>query len=63
MSREPTVCTHCGAGSRRACEWQEMTDQPQVTAPCEHDGTWARDPDDVREDRDERIRLEREYGE
>lgn len=58
-----TVCPHCGAYSRRSCEWEDMTDMPPETAPCEQDGTWEQDPDEAREDRDERARLMREDGE
>jgi len=59
---EPTVCPYCGAYSRRSCEWEEMTDTPRATAPCNFD-EWDRDPDRLREDRDERKQLEKEYGE
>lgn len=54
------LCQHCGASSRRACDWHDMTGLPEETAPCEYDGTWDQDPDEAREDRDELSRLERE---
>lgn len=50
------ICPHCGAYSRRSCEWELMTGQP-TEAPCEVDD-WEPDPDRLREDRDERRRLE-----
>lgn len=59
---DPTVCPHCGAYSRRSCEWEEMTDTPRATAPCNFD-EWGADPDRLREDREERRRLEKEAGE
>jgi len=54
-----TLCPYCGAYSRRSCEWEFMTDQPQETAPCEV-SDWEPDPHRPREDRDERQRVKRE---
>lgn len=51
-------CEFCGAYSPRSCEWEEMTGQSAETAPCQHEP----DPDRLREDRDERRRMEREDG-
>lgn len=56
-----TCCPHCGAYSRRSCEWESMTGCPPESAPCEFDEWDAEpDPDRLREDRDERRRLEKE---
>jgi len=57
----PTVCPHCGAYSRRSCEWEEMTGEPPESAPCEFED-WEIDPDRMREDRDERQKLDREIS-
>ncbi len=59
---EPTVCPHCGAYSRRSCEWEEMTGNMAESAPCNFD-EWDVDPDFMRDDRAERERLEWEDGE
>lgn len=56
------LCPYCGAGSRRSCEWEEMTDQPADTAPCHEDEWDAPDHDILRDDRNERNRLAREDG-
>lgn len=50
-----TICPFCGAYSRRSCE---MEDETGVCAW--EDATEEPDPDRLREDRDERSRLDRE---
>lgn len=57
------LCQWCGAASERACEWEEMTGNMPEGAPCQFDGTWDQDPDEAREDRDERDMLARERDE
>ncbi len=46
------LCPFCGAYSRRACELTDETD-----GEC----LWELDPDMMRQDRDERRRLDAEY--
>lgn len=56
------ICPYCGAWSQRSCEWEEMTGNMPESAPCNFDDTWGKDPDRLREDRDERRKLDREGG-
>lgn len=52
-----TLCAFCGAYSMRACDLRE-----EAGGEC----PWEEmepDPDRLREDRDERLRLEQEYDE
>ena len=65
------ICMFCGAYSSRRCEFYNMTDQDEAFggAPCEEMdeedvfGPEELDPDRLREDRDERQRIAKEYGE
>lgn len=55
-----TLCPYCGAYSTRACEWDP--DQPDACPWFEiGDEDDEPDPDILREDRDERRRIEREH--
>lgn len=52
---EKTICPWCGAWSRRSCEMEEQ----MGSCPWEDSGALDEpDPDRLREDRDERRRLE-----
>ena len=51
------ICPVCGAASRRNCEINEMAGTAEGEIEC----MWEEpDPDILREDRDERRRLEKE---
>lgn len=55
MTDDTTLCPFCGAYSRRSCELKEEMERcPWSEAEEEPD------PDRLREDRDERRRLEKE---
>ncbi len=53
---DPTICPFCGAGSRRACD---MEDEVGYCPAEEMDHDFYMDPDRLREDRDERKRINR----
>jgi hypothetical protein len=53
-----TICTVCGAYSRRSCELEDEFGM----CPFEEMGGWDEpDPDQLREDRDERARVDRMF--
>ena len=55
-----TVCTFCGAGSRRACELEDDFG----CCPFDEAGGWDDpDPDCAREERDERRRVDAMFEE
>ncbi len=54
------ICRWCGSYSTRNCEWEEKTGNMPESAPCEFEDPFDPDPDYLREDRDERRRLERD---
>lgn len=60
MTTDSPVCPHCGAYSRRSCEWEEMTGNMPESAPCKFDEWDAPDPDRLRDNRDERHQMQKE---
>lgn len=68
---ERGVCMFCGAYSQRGCAYyfDNDLDPDMGGAPCEEMdeedvfGPEELDPDRLREDRDERRQLDKEYGE